>query len=227
MATLDSLEKRIAVAVDDPAQKWCKDAYIRPFLNTKWEDLYVELATYNINWPKRRVELLAVPANTADLSGYQGDNNPLAAMIVPTLIEWKKAGDPARNYKEVLLTDELPDIDATVGNLYYTMRDDGIIYITQSTVVTDIRVSHDAQPADFNDLGNTVINGVRSVLAYATAEMIAGTRGMPLADRHMRDYTLAKENLEILLVKRKQRIPYRIGSQNRQRRARAARAIFA
>lgn len=218
---ISSIITRIAAAVDDPRQRWCSEPYVRPYLNQAWEDLYAEAAQYEINWPKRR-EVLALDAGASSLADFQTDGGQLADMVAPIYLEWKRATDPDVNYSECRFRERLPELSAeTQGNAFYALRDEGTIYVTPSSVPTVLRVEFEVIPVEFNDLSDEILAGTRNVLAWTTAAKIAKTRGNDALAADMKeDAKQAREVLFTRLVKKKQRIPVRWGSQRRFSRRR-------
>jgi hypothetical protein len=125
------------------------------------------------------------------------------------------ANDLDPKYEEITRVDRLPDQDPIEGVPYYEIREDGTIFVSPSTIPVTIRVRGEFIPDELNNLTDSIMVGARNALVYATAALIAGVRGMALAaalDAKAKD---AADTLENRLVKKRQKVPLRIGNQRR------------
>jgi hypothetical protein len=159
-------------------------------------------------------EIANVPAGTADLSAYQAEGQALDSMIVPTKVEWKRVGEDETRYSKVAMVEELPDVqDGTEGIAACEWRG-GTIFVTESAIAVDLRIRFKAYSLNFVDPTDGMMRSAGNIIAYNACELMCSptVRNNPQGMAYFRQKGQeAKDNFEVLCVKRKQGIVKRFG----------------
>ena len=215
LLNVGSIAKRAAALLDDPAASTFDKDYLLPFINQAWDDLAISLQALGLDY-QEVVTTVAVPANTTDLSAFQADGQALESLLLPVKIEWKRAADEDIAYKLVDSVAELPDVvQGTEGHRAWEWRTSKI-FITPSAIDTIVRIRFKAFSLDFQDPIEGFIIGVGNVLAYKVAELVSSPTVQNNAGGVMyfaQKGREAMDNFEVLCVKQKQRLGYRVGRQ--------------
>ena len=204
----------------DPAGEQIDDNYVLGFVKIQSGIIEARLETLDLSYDTAVVILPSVPANTADLSSYQTTGQPLSEIMVPTTLEWRLPGQDDTFWQEIPRLDKVQDTTTSLvggtsnldGIQSYEWRA-GIIYITPSDEVCDIRVRFEVLPTYLNYNSANYIPGLRSVLTFGTAVLIRDERGGTdgkTAKRWQDQYDRTMDDFEDRLVKNEQPIGRRM-----------------
>lgn len=222
--SLSLVIQRVQTLFEAVNSKWCDKDYIIGFLGIANEDIQLELEALDLSFQEEVVVLPAVPIGTLDLSQYQAVGQPLDDMMVPISLEWRVTGDSdPDNWTPIPRVDEVIDqsipSDEIVGIASFEWRG-GLIYVSASSAIVDIRVRCEMLPDVFQDDSDTYIKGLTNWLVYATAIHIAQSRGGGVSKMvAVWEPLRAKvaDNIECTLVKQEQNISRRFGSRRSRR----------
>ena len=183
---LTKVIQRVLALFDDLDQTWLDKDFIVTHIGIVNEDLENLLEDLDLSYDTDVQVLLAVPANTTDLSAYQADGQQLADMMFPAALEYRLQGETNEDWKPVGRVDAVLDTDMstageavasdTQGIASWEWRK-GIIYISPSSVIVDIRVRLEDLPACLDSDSATYIKGMTNVIAYWVCENICSTQG--------------------------------------------------
>lgn len=173
--------KRVQTLVADMGQDWATPDYICEHLAIVNDDLEPELQMYNLDFDTQEVILASVPANTTNLSGYQGDGQPLGGMILPKTLEWRLAGQNDEQWQPVPYVQKVVDTNTgtslpgnpTASN-YSVVESwewrNGTQYISPCSQIVDLRDRFQSLPVEINsddgDAGSQPVRGVTNLLAF-------------------------------------------------------------
>lgn len=181
--------KRVQWELRDFGATWTDADFICQVLAIKNDDLEQELESLDLNFDTQVVILPAVAANTTDLSSFQVIGGPLACMTMPITIEWRLSGENQQDWEVVDPVAKVLDTDTGTGLPGAAVASDamdveswewrdGIIFISPSQSVVDLRVRFQALPANLDaDSPNQPIRGVVNILVYWICWSIAKSRG--------------------------------------------------
>lgn len=181
--------KRVQWELRDFGATWTDPDFICQVLAIKNDDLEQELESLDLNFDTQVVILPAVPANTTDLASFQLTGGPLATLIMPILVEWRLSGENQQDWQRVDQAAKVIDSDTGTGLPGAPVASDavdveswewrnGIIVISPSQSVVDLRIRFQALPADLDaDSPNQPIRGVVNLLVYWICWSIAKSRG--------------------------------------------------
>lgn len=183
MSVADIIQK-VQVQFDALAEDWCDKDYIINFLEMHNEDVESLLEDLDLSYDTAVIVLPAVAAGTTDLSAFQVTGQPLANMMLPLALEWRLVGETDLQWRPIPQVDKVIDVlvatpggpSATAGIASYEWRG-GIVYISPSSVATDIRIRDEQLPAVLDSDSAVYIKGLSNVLAYGICEHIAMNRG--------------------------------------------------
>ncbi len=163
---------------------WCDKDYILNFLSIHHEDVDNVLENLDLSYDTQVIVLPAVAAGTSDLSAFEQSGQPLSSIMYPIKLEWRFVGELDVNWRPIPRRDEVEDVltptpngpSATAGIASFEWRG-GIIYLSPSSVATDIRVRFDALPPVLDVDSGSYERGMTNVLVYGICEHIAMNRG--------------------------------------------------
>lgn len=162
--------------------------YLTDFVAIRNEDINLRIQSLGLNFDTQVVVLPGVPANTTDLSAYQADGQPLAALIIPDSgdgsepIEWRVAGQSDLMWQPVPWLGKVIDtnssqtpgvVTSTSGCVDSFEWRAGIIYISPCNVAVDLRIRGTFLPILADNDAAQVIKGLVNVIAYWTGEMVS------------------------------------------------------
>ncbi len=172
----------------DVKGSWATDQFLLEGMNHVYETAFLELVNINFPFDETVGELLAVPANTVDITAYDAAQaSPLLTfMVTPQQIEWKIAGRPVTEYANVEKVDKVPDVGTGVSLtnivsdlqavIAYDFRSMAI-HITPASIIVDLRIRFQQL---FGELvgadGTLAINSIRPFLGARLAQITAGIR---------------------------------------------------
>jgi hypothetical protein len=205
---------------------WCDKDYILNFLAIHNEDVESVLENMDLSYDTQVEILPGVAAGTTDLSAFELAGQLLAQIMYPITLEWRLVGDTDVDWRPIPHVDVVEDVlaptptgpSATEGVASWEWRA-GIIYISPSSVPTDIRVRFEALPALLNTDSAQYARGLTNVLVYGICEHIAMNRGgaasklgLWFADKYEKNFGTVIDRL----VKDEQTVPRRMGGRRSQ-----------
>lgn len=90
--------RRVQAKCDDLDGTYVTDDYVMAFAGDAYDWIYGKLRLADSDFDEQVVVLPNVAAGTPDLNGFQGDQQPLATLVQPTMVRWKLAGQPVVNW---------------------------------------------------------------------------------------------------------------------------------
>lgn len=211
---LNKVISTVQAMLDDPAGLTFDSDYLMPFVNLAWDKISNRFSSLGLTYEEDVEVLNPVTAGTADLSQFQADGGVIAAMLLPTYVEWKRVDDDDTHYAEVKLCGRLPDVNSEAeGHAAYEWRG-GVIYLTPSSIDTVVRVRFKTFTVDFSDPSDQIISGVRNVIAHKIVELVCSptVRSNPDGMKyHAAEYERDACEFESLCVKQKNAAHLRIG----------------
>lgn len=220
---------KVQAEFDDLDAAWCDKDYVLSFLSIHNEDVENLLEDLDLSYDTFVILLPAVAAGTTDLSAFQATGQSLANMMIPTTLEWRLVGDTDLQWRPIQKVDKVLDVlvavpggpSSTQGILSWEWRG-GIIYISPSSVPTDIRLRGEQLPQVLNSDSAVYIKGLSNVLAYGICEHIAVNRGGPKLSMQAQWFKQkgddAFESVSDRMVKAEQVVPRRMGGRRNQQR---------
>lgn len=221
--SLSLVIQRVQTLFEAVNEKWCDKDYIIGFLAISNEDVELELEALDLSFQERVLVLPAVPVGTTDLSQFQAMGQPLDDMMIPIMLEWRLTGDTDEDdwnfipRVDKVINASIPS-DAIVGIASFEWRG-GLIYVSASSAIVDIRVRCEMLPDVFQDDSANYIKGLTNWLMYTTAILIAQSRGggvskmVPVWEKKLEK---TSDNVICTLVKQEQNIVRRFGSRRGQ-----------
>jgi hypothetical protein len=179
---------RVQDALEDAGSVWTNADYVCSALSIVNDDLEQELENLGLNFDTQVIILPNVPANTADLSAYQAEGQPLSGMIMPKVLEWRLAGQSQEMWTEVDPVDKVIDTDTGTGEPGAAVAADdptieswewraGVLVLSPSSQILDLRIRFQSLPTNLNaDSPYQPFRGLVNPLTYAVAEYIEGKR---------------------------------------------------
>ena len=203
--TVPLLVKRVQLELRDLGATWADPDFICQVLSVKNDDLEQELQSLDLNFDEQVVIIPAIPANTTDLSAYVGPGCPLEFMVSPILLEWRLNGEDQEEWEVVPNVQKVVDTDTGTGipvspSTTPVVSSDtveieswewrnGIIYISPSQSVVDLRVRFQALPRDITaDAPYSPIRGVVNILVYFVCWSIALSRGGEASEKEAANF---------------------------------------
>lgn len=199
----------VQVEFDDLDGVWCDKDYVLGFVEIANEDLENLIEDLDLSYDTVVLILPAVAAGTTDLSAFEAVGQPLENMMFPVALEWKLPADTNISWRPIPQVDKVVDIltpapagspSATLGIASYEWRSQ-VIYISPSSVPTDIRIRFENLPSILNTDSSVYIRGLKNSLVYAVCEQICWNRGGGMS-KQAPYFTTKKEEAVGLLIDR-------------------------
>lgn len=175
---VQTIISRVQTLVAEMGSDWADPDYILEHLVIVNDDLEEELQAYDLNFDTQVVVLPAVPANTTDLGGYQGDGQPLCGLLLPKALEWRAVGQNQEEWLPVPYVEKVVDTDTGTGEPGVPVASDaaeveswewrnGVIFISPCMTAVDLRVRFQGLPVLVNaDSPNQPAMGVTNILTF-------------------------------------------------------------
>lgn len=208
--SLSLIIRRVQKLFDDEGESWCDKDYVTGFIALNSDDLETELSAHELGYQEGTIVISDVPAGTTDLSAYQADAGPLASMMSPISVEWRRVGEDDSMWRPVKRGDKIIDVGTTdnqVEGIQNFTWQQGLVKISKSSIDVDLRVVAELLPDIAQSDSDNYIKGATNVIAYFTAQMIAIDRGGGVAKQapfFEKKGLKALDNLEIILTKQEQ-----------------------
>lgn len=180
---------RVNVFLEEAGAQWATTDDIYAKLSIVTDDVENHLQALDLNFDTQVVTLGNVAKNTTSLKAFQADDQQLAGLVLPKVVEWKPAGAPESEYQEVPLVDKVIDTNtgSGVGNAAVAATEAvvasyewraGVVFISPCSVNVDLRIRFQGLPTLLNaDSPYQPARGLTNPLAYLTAAMILALRG--------------------------------------------------
>lgn len=177
MVTADYIFTQVQALVDDLEESFATDDYIQPFLQMAQDDFVNEvLKDSNIGAVKAAIVVPAVPAGTTSLKQELMPSGRLELLEQLIELREKRAGAADTDY--VYMVPRYTPVSATSQsslNLTYTYTGTDII-LPGATQDVDLWAWGEFAPAKITGPDTPIVPGIETVLKYATASLVAGSR---------------------------------------------------
>lgn len=230
MNTLKDVKSSIRSAVGDEPGEWTTDIYLLPKIQTVYRlqmTLLKQMSGQNLERVVEIPDALDANGNSTSvgrtsLAAYQQPGGPLYGLYTPLRVWWKKAGAPAKFYREVSRVETVAPYNSApvawdiFGSAAAWSWTGGIINISPILIPNDILVDGRFNPPELvkdedvlvvhPDMETAVVPGVLQVMgAYDTGNTPWVQNGGAAAD-------LALEAIANLLITEKQSRVARAGT---------------
>jgi hypothetical protein len=215
------LKSQIRDLVEDPASEFATDDYLQNKVAIVYNDLYNKLRMTGAQFDESVVELINVPAGTADLGAFFASGQPLELLlnVSPNGFDWKLTGLDATNYQPAGLVSKIPDVQPGQVILSYEWRK-GNLYFTPVTAAVDIRIRGEFLFSALKTDTDPIQAGINmgNVLTYWTCALIGIVRGNPQWEKSYQfKGDLAFDDIAIMLTKANLAKVFRVGRMSRRR----------
>lgn len=169
--------EQVRALIDDQAQDFADDAYLRTFLQMAQDDFVQDcLRDTNIGEVKAAVVIPNIAAGTTSLAQELLPDGKLGLLSSPIELREKKAGDPDINYIN-MIPRYVPIQQSTQNsyNLIYTYTGNDIM-LPGANQAVDIWVWGAFSPAKIQNADSPLVHDTESILRYATAKLVAKSR---------------------------------------------------
>jgi hypothetical protein len=219
MLKLRDIVKRVQFMLDDPDGTYVDEDYILGFTPNAYEWLFNKLSLTGSQFSEQIVILPAVTAGTPNLSAFQEDDKPLAALVQPTMLRWRLPGQDSVYFRRVDgpldyprdIPDGMPLLDSWAW-VHYS------ILLSKFSTDIDIEVTGKFMFDPLTSMEDKVTISMNANLAFSCrlAAAVAKARTMPtLKQDYSADADDALDDLMIALTRARQAVLHRFGSTRR------------
>lgn len=203
------------------------DAYLTPMINTVYEAQTTKLmADTDSSFDDWVFDVPALDIGTTNLKLQQSAQmptpngnvaGPLLGLVTPSIVEWKRAGQPDYQYVEAGRTGKLPNVSPAAPQNVFQMEWEWrgmVIYLTPMTFSVDLRVRGEFSPPSLvKDTDELIVHPrMGTATAFGTGALIGAERKNQV---YIDTYTAAAEDvlgdISNLLTKGEQGVTTRIG----------------